>query len=401
MRSLLPPEARFLLLSAGGHANDAVLRSIVSGPFDWGRLLALALADRATPVIWRRLQLLGCHVPDGVAGELRRVTAITEFRLMRAEARLRETIAALDRAGIRVVLLKGAAVARTAYRSITERPMADFDLLIEPGKLAAAQAIAREAGWTESERAGPDAAYRLHHHGPPLDDGAGTGMRLELHTALFAAGDPFRLSPDLVRRRSRPIDIAGSLVGLPSRPLLLLHACLHLAWSHAMREVGWRTLRDIHRLTDGHPEVWDELVRLAIEVRGVTCCYWTLRLARDVASIPVPDRVLARLAPPVPEIVRTRIARHFALHLLAAAAVGCPSARIDRAVWGAAVRPGWSGHSTARPWDRDAEFVHRGPAERGRENRAGLVARHWARLPAWRRYFRAVLIGAPSAGGAS
>jgi hypothetical protein len=406
MHALLTPEARFLLLATGGSANDEALRRVLGRGIDWSVLCALASVDRAIPVVWRRLQRLGHDAPPSVADYLGRAAAVSEFQLLRAERRLRETIHALDAESIRVILLKGAAVAHTAYSSFSERPMGDFDLLVEPARIGDAQRIALSLGWGRSPAAGPDLAYDSHHHAVPLRDTGGTGMQLELHTGLFVPGHPFGLSADTMRRRSRPLDLDGCLVGVPVRSVLILHACLHFAWSHTMRTGAWRTFRDIARLIDGRPQVWDEFTRLAIEARGTTCAYWTLRLARDLAKIPVPSHVLDSLRPPLPELVLARLGRHFAMHLYSSEAV-CPSIVVDHAMWTAAVLPGWSGHGPTRPWSQNHEFMPMARATSRAVRTRTSIARHVALRRQWGHYLRALFAGghqrmmAPTSDGAS
>jgi hypothetical protein len=394
MRSFLSPEARFLALTAGGEDNDGALHDVLAGPFDWGLLCRMAQADDAVPAVWRCLQRLGCDVPTSVAEDLSAATAVSEFELLRAEMRLRETLRALDGEGIRVVLLKGAAVAQTAYKSVTERPMADFDLLIDASRIEDARRIAGALDWTPASGVAADAAYAEHHHTAPMVDSRGTGMRLELHTGLFISGHPFGLSPDVVRRRARPVDIDGTLVGVPSRAVLMVHACLHFAWSHSMRTGAWRTMRDIARLAKDREHVWDEFTRLAVEMRGTTCCYWTLRLASELAHMPVPERVMQALRPPLPASVMSRIARHFALHVFAREGV-CPSEFVERTLWEAAILPGWSGHAATRPWTHMHRFVPE-PATTSRLTGSGArIASHARRLPQWGRYLRVMLKGSP------
>jgi hypothetical protein len=392
MRSFLSPEARFLVLTTRGEANDQAMRDVLAGPFDWAALCRIARADNALPVVWRCLRRLEFDVPAPVAEYLSGAAAVSEFELLRAEIRLRETLHAFDEEGIRVVLLKGAAVVQTAYKSVTERPMSDFDVLIEPGKIDDAQRIAGELGWARIPGAAADSVYALHHHAAPLVDSRGTGMRLELHTGLFISGHPFGLSPDVVRRRARPVAIEGRFVGVPSRAVLMVHACLHFAWSHCMKTGAWRTMRDIARLAEDREHVWEEFIRLAIETRGTTCCYWTLRLARELADMPVPERVMDALKPPLPESVLNRLARHFALHLFAPEGV-CPSEFVERTLWAAAIMPGWSGHSATRPWTHTHGFVPARPMASRVSFPGTRLASHARRLPQWGRYLRVMLKG--------
>ena len=390
MHTLLSREARFVLLAAGGPANDAELRVLASGGLDWEVLCAVARHHAATAVVWRRAQQLECGVPRRVADEMHRATVISEFTLLRARDRLAETIAAFGDAGIRVTLLKGAAVAATAYESFAHRPMRDFDVLVDSARIDEAHAIACGSGWARSEGAAAESAYVGHHHIAPLVDRRGTGMHLELHRSLFMSGHPFELPPALLQQRSRPVNLNGQLVGVPVRSILLLHACLHFAWSHGLRSGAWRTMRDVARLTDTRIPVWDELVRLATATRGRTCCYWTLRLARDLAGVQVPDHVMTSLEPPVPELIRSRIVRHFAFHAMSPG-VACPSAALDMRMWSLAVRPGWSGHGRSRPWDRTEAFMEAGSVRSADEVKRSVLVRHMTRLPAWKRYLGAVL----------
>ena len=395
MRSLLSPEAQFLVLSTRADANVAAMRELLDGPFDWARLCTIARAENAIPVVWRCVQRLGCDVPVPASDYLSGAAVVSEFELLRAELRLHETIRALDDDGIRVTLLKGAAVVHTAYESFTERPMSDFDLLVDASRIEDAQRIARDLGWARSRSAAADSVYRSHHHAAPLVDTRGSGMQLELHTGLFIAGHPFGLSADLVRHRARPVEIDGRLVGVPARAVLMLHACLHFAWSHCMQTGAWRTMRDVARLAEGRPRIWDEFLRLAAETRGATCCYWTLRMARELADMPVPDHVLHALRPSLPATVLDRIARHFALHLFASDVV-CPSEFVERALWTAAILPGRSGHRGARPWANTHAFMTK-RATTSRAVRMGTtLARQVRRMPQWGRYLRAMLVAPPS-----
>src|SRR5688500_20159498 len=68
VRTLLSPEARLLLLTSGGSANDAGIAAIARRGLDWHRLTRIAEAERAEPVLVRRLRAVtGAGLPAEAA----------------------------------------------------------------------------------------------------------------------------------------------------------------------------------------------------------------------------------------------------------------------------------------------------------------------------------------------
>lgn len=358
--ALLSPEERLLLLAAGPPANDAAIAALAREPLDWARVATLAGRERALPPLVRRLRrAVGGALP--AAAPLTALAQPMEFRLHLAQARLHDALRALARADVVPVLLKGAALAHDVYDGLPERPMGDVDLLVHPDELSRALPALEAAGWRRGTDVADDRPYADHHHLPPLDDTTNVGPTIELHTGLFGAGHPFpegaeALSPDGIRRRARIVVLGDATVRLPDHVDLVLHAALHFAWSHLLRSAAWRTFRDVGVLLAAGDVAGDTLVARTRATRAGSCLYWTLRLARVLAGVatgPLEDAV----RPPGSARAHRRLEEHFARGLLAAEEARCPSARLERALWCLALRPGASGHGAARPWDRDALFV--------------------------------------------
>jgi hypothetical protein len=384
-RGSISPEARLLLLAAGGARNDDAIRDILAGPFDWPKLCWLAESERAAPVMWNRLRSLGQPLP-AAAQPLSRLAMVSEFRMLHLEQRLVQTLDALAARGIDAVLLKGAALAITAYGSFTRRPMFDLDILLERSRAWEARSALLGAGWTSSGLEDMAEFYEGHHHLPALSDASGTETQLELHTELFFEGHPFRLSADDVRRRATPISVQGRPAWVPSMHDQLLHLCLHFAWSHMMAAGAWRAFRDLDTLLSRGGVEWDGFIELARESRGATSCYWTFRLARQLVGIEVPERVLAALRPPQPEFALRRLEQHFTHFLLPTEAI-CPAKSVAYAMWEAGVRPGWSGHGTVRPWDRADDLLGA-----QRPTKARRIAEHVMKARVWARYASVILL---------
>ncbi|HEX3157658.1 MAG TPA: nucleotidyltransferase family protein [Gemmatimonadaceae bacterium] len=384
----LSREAALLLSMAGTASGDAGWAATLARPVEWERLVRLAQRERAAPALWRRLQALGCPgMPATERERLRQLAQVGEFQARQLEQRLHAALAALHAADVEVMLLKGAAVAHAVYPQFADRPMADVDLLVRPDQAAHAHAVLQAAGWTLGPRAAAlGAAYDAHHHHlPPLSD-AVSGAGLDLHTELFAPGHPFALSAADMWRRGIPIWVGGQPARLPAAHDLLLHACLHFAWSHELRHGAWRAFHDVARLLAAGQVDSRAFADLAAESRGATSCYWTLRLAATVGAVAMPSGVLRALRPRLPEPVLGRLERHFALGLLPAEG-GCPSVRVTRMLWRAGMRPGASGHGGARPWQLGQRTPPASTAGGVASPRPGrTVASHWQRAAEWRSY---------------
>jgi hypothetical protein len=179
----LSPEAQLVLLSAGGTGCDDAMRTLLDGDLDWAKVTWLAEHEAAVPVLWQRLGTLGARIPDESATTLQRLAMVSEFQMLRLEQRLGEAIGLLDGAGIDVVLLKGAALACSVYRSFSLRPMGDADLLVERERAEAAMRILSGHGWATRADDTLEEFYAGHHHLPPLDDQTGSGGRSDASTS--------------------------------------------------------------------------------------------------------------------------------------------------------------------------------------------------------------------------
>jgi len=350
-------EEELLLLTAGGRGNDLAISALARGAIDWDRFLGLAQVERAVPVVYPRLRALaGDTIPPEVLEQLRRLALVSDFAMLYLDTRLRESLGALHNAGVRVLLLKGAALAHTVYGGVRQRPMSDIDLLVDSSCAHVARRVMLDTGWREIVGGIPEAVYEHHHHLPPLRDGRSPDLQLEVHTALFPERQPFAFDVKDLWANAKPLGAEFPKAFVPSPIHSLLHACLHFLWSHQGRFGVWRTVRDIDVLSR-HPAVdWMAYSETARAARGATSCYWTLRIAEMAAGVSAPADVMRQLRPPRSGYVLRAVERHFIRNLFPVDGA-CPSVALDHALWELAVMPSWSGHGDVRPWDEEPDFV--------------------------------------------
>lgn len=376
-----------LLLRAARAEPAGELSGTIPASLDWSLLLALAEYERATSVIWKGL--LRRHeqlMPRPVAESFRRLSMLTEFRSLTLEDRSRAMMAAARDAGIDILLLKGAALALTTYRGFVDRPMGDLDLLVAPHDAERAWRLAQEMGWRWPESEYPLSRYAQHHHLPPLIDGAGGSIRLEIHTALGLVRHPFSLSFDEARAGSEPISTSHGRVSVLDPEHQVVHVCVHFAWAHLMLFGAWRALRDVNALAAGGRVRWDRVVEIARAHRAASSVYWTLRMARDLTDLTIPPEVLRELSRDTPAALRRATARHLMAQMFPTGAI-CPSERLLRALWTRAMAPDRQGVGSERPWDADevAQGQRVSPP-----SAATRLARQLSNFRSWWRYVATV-----------
>jgi len=239
---LLPPPISdpglFALLTdslsvSGDTSGDEGLRlRLVGAP--WQALVDLADAQGVLPpLVWalRRRALL-LPVPSGLA-----YADVTSHPTMQLEAsyqrhlerrrrqriQLAAVIAALNRAYIQPVLLKGARYLLAPTGSWSEaRDMRDLDLLVRPDDAERAVAALGAEGYTADPNSGP-----TDQHLPELSK-AGCPSAVELHVEALAFSARAILPTDEVWRRGTRLSIAhGAFIVLPEEWHLLLGLLHH------------------------------------------------------------------------------------------------------------------------------------------------------------------------------
>lgn len=394
-RRLLCPEARVLLAAIQPDLDPEDVTAALQDPsLDWDALLTLARREKAIGALAELVDRAPeGSVPPAARAQLTALVRAMQFRMLRLQQLLIGALDTLAERGIEVVLLKGAGVAATVYGSFTARPMYDLDVLVRPQQAETAWNALRAAGWRCDPDRYPQSFYETHRHFPPLDDPAGTGLVLELHTAPVDRA--IHLPTEVVWREARAVELRGRRVLVPRPELQVLHLAVHFAWSHGMAKASWRTFRDLHQILTHTPPDWDVLIAQATAARAGTACYWTLRLARSLAGVAAPIHVMRRLRPPRPEGVLRILERHYIASLFPTNPASCPSVRIARLLWSAGMAPRWSGHGRARPWHQGERW-----AEAVGADRPLLLERvrgHVARSARWARYLAALLNARPPA----
>ncbi len=344
----LSPEARLLLLASSAEPDRELFAQLARGPLNWDFLTGMAIRSHATAALWSHLRGVP-GLPRAEAARLEFSGAVIEFRIRHIQCLLEEVVSLLARHDIEVMLLKGAALLAGGTERPLQRGMNDVDFVVVRGSPDDAWRLCQEAGWKLRYAEATD-QYENHHHLPPLADARNVGLNLEIHRLIFPGEDrALWVDEAAMARRARRVTIGGTTVRVPNLEDLLLIACLHFAWGHSFHSHCWATFADAHAIVADRGFSWKRFLELTRTTAGGGCCYWTLRLAKVGAGLPVPDEVLEGLPGKPGRRLGAALERHFFAQLFDPKVAGTP-VTLRKLLWQLAVRPRRSGLGKSRPW---------------------------------------------------
>jgi hypothetical protein len=315
------------------NARAALAAALVAPGVDWEGVCRLADAERVAPLLHVTRRGLPA-VPAAVATRLGDAYQANASRNLHYRRELGGVLDALARAGIPVLVLKGAALIETLYSDSAVRRMSDMDLLVHRRDLAGARVTLAPLGFaTLRVEPRPGAAVEYENQYQLRKEGT-VRTRVELHWSLFDS--PYyqeTMSMDWFWESSEPAAIAGRRARVLSPTAQVLHLCGHLRLHHSGGELRW--LHDIAQLiaTQGARIDWSLVLDrarrfdLVLSLRDV--------LGRVVADwgTAVPPPVLERLQALVPSRREARVFRWLTQ----------PDPSVARRLWvDVLTQPGWS-----------------------------------------------------------
>lgn len=308
MNRSLTPADHLLFLCARARWDEtarAAAGACLDAGVDWPALLDTGRRHGLLPLLHDRLATLDRgRAPADVGAQLRGSYCTSLLRNRRLAAELARVAAALHRAGVDVIVLKGGALAPTVYDHPAQRPMTDLDLLVPPGQAGAAATVLEAEGYHPS---GSVPAHMLpfqQRFGGGVEwlrREEGTTTRLDVQHDLVGVDwcrGLFRVAPEALWAAARPLHWDGAEALQLSAEDTLVHLCLHPAVHHgyASSLLGYA---DLDRLVERQEPAsfWPGFVERAGRLRVRTAAYRGLLGARHLLGTPVPDEVLRALAP--------------------------------------------------------------------------------------------------------
>lgn len=278
----------------------AVLRS---EPVPWPSdapataVLDAARAHGVEPLLAHQLSRIRSDAvwPAEVLDPLKQAARLEVVAEVVRKREMQRVLAALDAAGVRGLLMKGAALAYLYYPHPSLRPRCDTDLLIRTGDSATVIRTMEELGYrrwtlTSGDLAMPQFTF-------VKEDRSGVWHAYDFHLKI---ANPAVFSDLLRFEEATTGAVAVTALGSGARALgpvdALLLACIHRVAHHRDSDrLLW--LYDIHLLAcDLDRPAFERVVALAAEKEVRAVCARGLTLARCRFGTEVPDDVMETLA---------------------------------------------------------------------------------------------------------
>ncbi len=245
---------------------------------DWSLVLPLATQWRVEPTVFGNL---GLEFPTAMPADVRSDVAALEKK-SRAYAVSRslillDLVRELRNAGIPVLVLKGPAIAITAYDDCSRRIFSDADLLVRRQDLGRARDLVLSRGYAASFRSERESALIASQDALEFTD---SRMAVELHWTLLSRHLRFNLDVDELWRRAVEIECLGSTI----RALAPDHQFLYLCAHGTKHEWGvFRWICDVAQLSQRlSSQQAASVVRLAERANAKRLLSLGLRIVREL-----------------------------------------------------------------------------------------------------------------------
>jgi len=209
---------------------------------------------------------------------------------------LARALQALAAAGVRTLLIKGAALAYTAYPAPHLRVRTDTDLIVDPGDVATTRAVFADLGYEpEVETSGALVSYQMHFVGR---DRFGIVHAFDVHWKISdrqALADALSFAELWNERIDIPAVAPAAATVCPSHALLI--ALLHRAGHHpGSDDLLW--IYDIHLLAARlAPEEREPFTRITVERGHAALAHEGLTLAFRQYGSPVVSALATAVQP--------------------------------------------------------------------------------------------------------
>ena len=197
---------------------------------------------------------------------------------------------ALAKAGVPIILLKGAAYVMASLPSARGRLFTDIDIMVPKDRLNEVEAALMLHGWAATHHDAYDQRYyrTWMHELPPMRHVRRSTV-IDVHHAILPETASIHPDPEKLRAAACALEeYEGLMVLAPTD--MVLHSAAHLFHDGEL-ENGLRDLVDIDSLLRHFGNLstfWPELVERAVELELTRPLFYALRYAENFLHTPIP-----------------------------------------------------------------------------------------------------------------
>ena len=263
---------------------------------EWSSLLTFLRANWMVPFAYRKIGSLPqqCQPPAAITDEMRQAFLLSVVRSLHMERQLQEIMEAFQEQSVRVLVLRGPALAFSLYPDPAMRASSDLDLLVMPKNVVQAREILENLGYTCMAKRFEVARDFFREECFIDQKNSGNKFPVDLHWVhwelhpFFKGSDKVEIedlfqrawkveTPTLTFKTLHPVDY-------------LIHSAIHLVMIHRMEmRLSW--IYDAALLAQ-HLQVpadWQTLQERSIAWRARLPLERCLKMAQVWAGLELPD----------------------------------------------------------------------------------------------------------------
>ncbi len=273
---------------------------------DWNDFLEEARGESVSPLVFLRLPEIAAHynIPEYVTEDLKKDYYLSATKNALIFEELKNVLGLLNQNKLQVIVMKGAALAETAYGNPALRPMSDVDLLVKNEDIRKLDSLLKKLGYFPSDRSVDDVDFTstylttLDYRNP-----AKNAPSFHIHWHFVNSTIPNEsyighIKMDDIWRDAVRTNIADTKAWVMSPHHLIIHLSEHaLRVTHSLNKISY--FCDIDRAINyyGKSLDWDLLVRDTIKFNLNKMVYTTLYFSHYFIKANVPEEVLLKLKP--------------------------------------------------------------------------------------------------------
>ena len=201
------------------------VRELLGGNVDWDALRDLARRWQVEPTVFGNLRSeYAATIPAAILSDIAALEKQSRARAMSRTLALMHLVTVFERAGVRVIVLKGPAVAIAAYGDYSRRTFSDFDLLVRREDLPAARDLLLGRGYSREYAPEMEGALIEDQHALELAD---AHTKVELHWSLMSRHLYFDIDVDDMWKNAHQVECMGAPMSVLATEHLFLYLCAH------------------------------------------------------------------------------------------------------------------------------------------------------------------------------
>jgi hypothetical protein len=263
---------------------------------EWSSLLDFLQANWMIPFVYRKIGSLPqeCLPPETITDEMRQAFLVSVVRSLHMERQLQEIIEAFGKQGVRVLVLRGPALAFSLYPDPAMRPSGDLDLLVLPEQVVQARDILESLGYKCLARRFETARDFFREECFIHQENPGNTFPVDLHWVHWELHPFFKGSEqvDMLDLFQRGWKVETPTLAFETlHPVdYLIHSAIHLVMIHRMEmRLSW--IYDTALLAQHLqvPEDWETLQERCVAWRARLPLEHCLKMAQVWAGLELPD----------------------------------------------------------------------------------------------------------------